>query len=90
MAKKRLKKRSLEVTESIQPLSAASPFAPVVNDGLDREMIVTGRTIEGTPIQVATFKIVQLGLREEFIPDDSSEGMQDSTGEIFGVMKEDN
>lgn len=55
---------------------------------MDRNVVVTGRTTEGTIIQEATFTIIQLGLREEFIPADSDEAMQDNSGEIFGVLKE--
>lgn len=63
-------------------------FCIIGNDDLDRNVVVTGRTTEGTVIQEATFTIIQLGLREEFIPADSDEAMQDNSGEIFGVLKE--
>lgn len=68
--------------------SSVAPFVSSVNDDLDRNVVVTGRTTEGTMIQEATFTIIQLGLREEFIPADSGEAMQDNSGEIFGVLKE--
>lgn len=68
--------------------SSVAPFVSSVNDDLDRNVVVTGRTTEGTMIQEATFTIIQLGLREEFIPADSDEAMQDNSGEIFGVLKE--
>ena len=68
--------------------SSVAPFVSSVNDDLDRNVVVTGRTTEGTMIQEATFTIIQLGLREEFIPTDSDEAMQDNSGEIFGVLKE--
>lgn len=68
--------------------SSVAPFVSSVNDDLDRNVVVTGRTTEGTVIQEAMFTIIQLGLREEFIPADSDEAMQDNSGEIFGVLKE--
>lgn len=70
-----------------------------VNNGLDREMTVTGRTTEGTPIQVASFRIIQPGLRWEFEVefDPKTDDQEDepgysffetNDGEIFAVLKE--
>jgi hypothetical protein len=50
-------------------------------------MTVTGRTTEGTPIQVSSFRITQLGLREPFLPADSDEPFETADGEQFGVLK---
>ena len=83
MATNRLKKAKAE-----QPLSGGVAIAASgVNDGFDRQMTVTGRTTEGTPIQVSSFQIVQPGLREPFVPADSNETMQTADGEDFGVLK---
>jgi hypothetical protein len=51
-------------------------------------MTVTGKITEGTIPLTSSFTITQLGLREPFIPFDSDEPFQDSTGEDFGVLKE--
>ena len=58
------------------------------NEEFDRTMTVVGKIIEGTIPFQSSFTITQLGLREPFIPADSDEGFQDSTGNDFGVLKE--
>lgn len=58
-----------------------------VNDEIDKEAVITARTIEGTYPFSATLKVVKEGLREEFIPSDSNEPLQDVNGEIFAVLK---
>lgn len=69
-------------------MSAAVPLAVETNEGFDRTMTVTGKITEGTIPLTSSFTITQLGLREPFIPFDSDEPFQDSTGEDFGVLKE--
>lgn len=75
----------------IKPIGVSNrriPLAVSANEEFDRKMTVTGKITEGTlPLQ-ASFTITQLGLREPFIPADSEEGLQDSTGSDFGVLKE--
>ena len=80
-----------EVDESLNK-GASVPEAPLststVNDGLDCVYTVVGRTIDDVaPSISSSFRVVQLGLREEFIPLDDVEGIQDSTGETFAVLK---
>ena len=82
MGKKRLKKSKVEAQPSV--MTAAVPLSVETNEGFDRRMTVTGKTIPLT----SSFTITQLGLREPFIPSDSDEPFQDSTGEDFGVLKE--
>lgn len=83
MATKRVKKVS-----TTQPsVRAVAVVSSGVNDGFDRTMTVTGRTTEETPIQVSSFRITQLGLREPFLPADSDEPFETADGEQFGVLK---
>lgn len=86
MGKKRLKKSKVEAQPSV--MSAAVPLSVETNEGFDRRMTVTGKITEGTIPLTSSFTITQLGLREPFIPSDSDEPFQDSTGEDFGVLKE--
>lgn len=82
-------KRLEKLKTKTQPLSSgAAVFAAGVNEGFDRQMTVTGRTTEGTPIQVSSFQIIQLGLREPFVPNGTEETLLDANGEEFGVLKE--
>lgn len=83
-------KRLKKAKKVAQPtaMSAAVPLAVETNEGFDRTMTVTGKIIEGTIPLTSSFTITQLGLREPFIPFDSDEPFQDSTGEDFGVLKE--
>lgn len=83
---KRLKKKKVEAQPTV--MSAAVPLSVETNEGFDRSMTVTGKITEGTIPLESSFKITQLGLREPFIPSDSDEPLQDSTGEDFGVLKE--
>lgn len=83
MASKRLRK----VATSQPPERAVAVVSAGVNEEFDRKMTVTARTTEGTPIQEASFDIVQLGLREPFIPKDSDEPLELSDGQQFGVLK---
>ena len=96
MAKKKSKTKS-KITTPV-PLGVALASSGV-NNGLDREMTVTGRTTEGTPIQVASFRIIQPGLRWEFEVefDPKTDDQEDepgysffetNDGEIFAVLKE--
>lgn len=83
MASKKVKKKAV-----MQPPERGAVIASsAVNEDFDRQMSVTARTTEGTPIQEASFQIVQLGLREPFIPSDSDEPFEVSDGEPFGVLK---
>lgn len=59
----------------------------IINDGLDKEAVIIARTIEGTFSSMTTLTVVREGLREEFIPADDDEPLQDSNGEIFAVLK---
>lgn len=86
MGKKRLKKSKVEAQPSSWRL--LSLFQLETNEGFDRRMTVTGKITEGTIPLTSSFTITQLGLREPFIPSDSDEPFQDSTGEDFGVLKE--
>ena len=86
MGKKRLKKSKVEAQPSV--MTAAVPLSVETNEGFDRRMTVTGKITEGTIPLTSSFTITQLGLREPFIPFDSDEPFQDSTGEDFGVLKE--
>lgn len=86
MGKKRLKKSKVEAQPSV--MAAAVPLSVETNEGFDRRMTVTGKITEGTIPLTSSFTITQLGLRELFIPSDSDEPFQDSTGEDFGVLKE--
>ena len=83
-------KRLKKAKKVAQPtaMSAAVPLAVETNEGFDRTMTVTGKITEGTIPLTSSFTITQLGLREPFIPSDSDEPFQDSTGEDFGVLKE--
>lgn len=83
-------KRLKKAKKVAQPtaMSAAVPLAVETNEGFDRRMTVTGKITEGTIPLTSSFTITQLGLREPFIPSDSDEPFQDSTGEDFGVLKE--
>lgn len=83
---KRLKKTKKVAHPTV--MSAAVPLAVETNEGFDRTMTVTGKITEGTIPLESSFTITQLGLREPFIPADSDEGLQDSTGRDFGVLKE--
>jgi hypothetical protein len=85
MGKKRLKKSKVEAQPSVM---TAVPLSVETNEGFDRRMTVTGKITEGTIPLTSSFTITQLGLREPFIPSDSDEPFQDSTGEDFGVLKE--
>lgn len=84
MATKRVKKTST-TQPSVREVAVVSSG---VNDGFDRTMTVTGKITEGTIPLESSFTITQLGLREPFIPADSDEWFQDSTGSDFGVLKE--
>ena len=86
MGKKRLKKSKVGAQPSV--MTAAVLFSVETNEGFDRTMTVTGKITEGTIPLESSFTITQLGLREPFIPADSDEGFQDSTGSDFGVLKE--
>lgn len=86
MGKKRLKKSKVEAQPSV--MMAAVSLSVETNEGFDRRMTVTGKITEGTIPLTSSFTITQLGLREPFIPFDSDEPFQDSTGEDFGVLKE--
>lgn len=77
-----------EKVEQPTILSAAFPLSVETNEEFDRTMTVVGKIIEGTIPFQSSFTITQLGLREPFIPADSDEGFQDSTGRDFGVLKE--
>lgn len=73
---------------SVTPMSTGISLAVETNEDFDRKMTVVGKIVEGTiPLQ-SSFTITQLGLREGFIPADSDEGFQDSTGVDYGVLKE--
>lgn len=65
----------------VAPLAASG-----ANTGFDRQMTVTGRTVEGSTVSVASFRIVQPGLREPFNTLANDE-FQTSDGEVFGVLK---
>lgn len=67
--------------------SESSPLSISTNEEFDRSVVVVGKIIEGTLPLTSTFTVIQLGKREEFIPLDSSEPLQDSEGNIFGVLK---
>lgn len=69
-------------------LLTPSSFSVKTNEGFDRTMTVIGKITEGTIPFQSSFTIIQFGLREPFIPFDSDEGLQDSTGSDFGVLKE--
>ena len=77
-----------EKVEQPTGLSAAFPLSVETNEEFDRTMTVVGKIIEGNIPFQSSFTITQLGLREPFIPADSDEGFQDSTGRDFGVLKE--
>ena len=79
---KRLKKA--KKVEQPTAMPAAVLLAVETNEGFDRTMTVTGKIIEGTIPLESSFTITQLGLREPFIPTDSDEGFQDSTGSDLG------
>ena len=49
-------------------------------------MTITGRTTEGSVVSVASFRVVQPGLREPFTVSNGNE-FQDANGETFGVLK---
>lgn len=83
---KRLKRE--EKVEQSTLLSTAFPLSVETNEGFDKTMTVVGKITEGTIPFQSSFTITQLGLREPFIPADSDEGFQDSTGRDFGVLKE--
>lgn len=96
MAKRKLKTKS-KTTAPIPLVAVAASSG--VNDGLDRVMTVTGRNTEGANPSVASFKIVQLGLRWEFEVEFNPEtdDKEDEPGysffktnddEIFAVLKE--
>lgn len=67
--------------------SESSPLSISTNEEFDRSVVVVGKIIEGTLPLTSTFTVTQLGKREEFIPLDSSDPLQDSEGNIFGVLK---
>lgn len=83
---KRLKKAKKETQPTI--MSAAVPLAVETNEEFDRTQTVTAKIIEGTIPLTSSFTITQLGLREPFIPADSDEPFQDSTGSDYGVLKQ--
>lgn len=83
MAKKQLNDRS----SLVMGAGISAPVSTSVNEGFDRRMTVIGRTTEGVSESVSSFVIVQLGLREEFIPKNETEGLECSDGEVFGVLK---
>ena len=100
MSRKRSNKKSVKATPSVQSFGVASTKVSITNEGLDREMTVTGRTVEGTSVQVSTFKIIQKGLREGFeleLPEGEKKDpekpeeeywLYDKNGEEFLVLKE--
>lgn len=80
MAKIRKAQRSVS-EGAVAPLATSG-----ANTGFDRTMTITGRTTEGSVVSVASFRVVQPGLREPFTVSNGEE-FQDANGETFGVLK---
>lgn len=59
-----------------------------VNEEFDRETIVTARSTGVSVSATAQIKVVQLGMREPFIPFDSDEAFETLDSLEFGVLKE--
>ncbi len=78
---------SRTLKKETQEPETALALSVSVNEDFDRSMTVTGKVTEGTIPLSSTFEIVQLGLREPFIPEDSEEPFEDSSGIVFGVLK---
>lgn len=58
------------------------------NEDFDRETTVTARSSGVSVIATAQIKVVQLGMREPFIPSDSDDAFETSDSLEFGVLKE--
>lgn len=58
------------------------------NEEFDRETIVMARSTGVSVSATAQIKVVQLGMREPFIPSDSEEAFETSDSLEFGVLKE--
>lgn len=58
------------------------------NEEFDRETIVTARSQGISVGDTAQIRVVQLGMREPFIPADSSEAFQTSDNLDYGVLKQ--
>ena len=58
------------------------------NEEFDRETIVTARSQGISVSDIAQIRVVQLGMREPFIPADSDEAFQTSDNLDYGVLKQ--
>ena len=58
------------------------------NEEFDRETTVTARSTGVSVSATAQIKVVQLGMREPFIPFDSEEAFETSDSLEFGVLKD--
>lgn len=71
----------------VQPLSSIRATVGV-NEEFDRSTVVTARSSGATVSASASIRVIQLGLREPFIPSDETEAFQTQDGEDFGVLKQ--
>lgn len=67
--------------------SISNRAAVGVNEEFDRETIVTARSQGISVSDTAQIRVVQLGMREPFIPSDSDEAFQTSDNLDYGVLK---
>ena len=58
------------------------------NEEFDRETTITARSTGISVSATAQIKVVQLGMREPFIPADSDEPFETSESLAFGVLKQ--
>lgn len=71
----------------VQPLSSIRATGGA-NEEFDRSTVVTARSAGATVSASASITVIQLGLREPFIPADDTEAFQTNDGEDFGVLKQ--
>ena len=90
MAQKRKEKKSTSrraARKVVQP-SISNRATVGANEEFDRETTVTARSSGVSVSATARIRVIQLGMREPFIPSDQTEALETSDGTDFGVLKQ--